>query len=61
VTKAIAQILDEVERLSQSEQKELRQLICERVPMSDDLSDDDYASLAASSFRSLDQEEAPGA
>ena len=61
MTKAIAQILTEVERLSQSEQKKLRQLICERVPMSDDLSDEDFASLAASSFRSLDQEEDAGA
>jgi hypothetical protein len=57
MTQAIAQILIEVERLSLPEQVELRQLICERVPMSDDLTDDDFAALAAASFRALDEEE----
>jgi hypothetical protein len=57
MTQAIAQILIEVERLSLPEQVELRQLICERVPLSDDLTDDDFAALAAASFRALDEEE----
>ena len=57
MTQAIARILNEVEQLSTSEKSELRRLICERVPMSDDLSDDDFAALAAESFRALDQEE----
>jgi len=40
----------------------LRRAIVERVPMSDDLADDDFAALAAASFRALDKEEdAPGA
>jgi len=58
MTQAIVQILNEVERLSPREQVELRQKICERVPMSEDLTDDDFAALAAASFRALDEEEA---
>ena len=61
MTQAVAQILSEVERLSRAEQSELRQRICERVPMSDDLTDEDFAALAAASFRALDEEEAAGA
>ena len=57
MTQAIARILNEVEQLSSSEKSQLRHLICERVPMSDDLTDDDYAALAAESFRALDEEE----
>jgi hypothetical protein len=61
MTQAVAQILSEVERLSRAEQSELRQHICERVPMTDDPTDEDFAALAAASFRALDEEEAAGA
>ena len=57
MTQAVARILDEVEHLSEPERKELRRAIVERVPMSDDLTDDDFGVLAAASFRSLDEEE----
>ncbi|MGO8678074.1 MAG: hypothetical protein ACLQVX_19700 [Limisphaerales bacterium] len=60
MTQPVAQILSEVERLSHAEQSELRQRICERVLMSDDLTDEDFATLAAASFRALDEEEAAG-
>jgi hypothetical protein len=61
MTQAVAQILSEVERLSRTEQADLRRRICECVPMSDDLTDEDFAALAAASFRALDEEEAAGA
>jgi hypothetical protein len=61
MTQAVVQILSEVERLSRAEQVDLRRRICERVPMSEDLTDDDFAALAAASFRVLDEEEAAGA
>jgi hypothetical protein len=38
----------------------LRRQIVERIPMSDDLTDDDFAALGAASFRALDEEEAQG-
>ena len=57
MTQAVAHILDEVEHLSEIERRELRHAIVERVPMSDDLSDEDFGALAAASFRTLDQEE----
>jgi hypothetical protein len=37
---------------------ELRRHIVEHLLMSDDLTDDDFATLAAASFRALDEEEA---
>ena len=58
MTAAVARIIDEVEHLSPSERVELRRQIVQRVPMSDDLTDDDFAALAAESFRALDDEEA---
>jgi hypothetical protein len=58
MTQAVASILEKVERLSEPERRELRQAIVERVPMTDDLTDDDFAALAAASFRALDKEEA---
>jgi hypothetical protein len=61
MTQAVAQILKEMEQLSVTERKELRRAIMERVPMSEDLTDDDFAALAAASFRALDEEEARGA
>jgi hypothetical protein len=57
MTQAVAQILGEVENLSDTERQQLRRAIVERVPMSDDLTDDDFAALAAASFRALDDEE----
>ena len=58
MTQAVTHILAEVEQLTLSERTELRRAILERVPVSDDLTDDDFASLAAEMFRSLDEEEA---
>ncbi len=57
MTQAVAQILGEFERLSEPERREVRHAIVQRVPMSDDLTDDDFAALAAASFRALDEEE----
>ena len=57
MTQAVAQILSEFEHLSDTERRELRRVIVERVPMSGELTDDDYGSLAAASFRALDEEE----
>jgi hypothetical protein len=57
VTQAVTQILSEFEQLSEKERQELRRAIVERVPMSDDLTDDDLAALAAASFHALDEEE----
>ena len=58
---AVAQILREVEQLSDRERVELRRALVERIPLSDDLTDADFAALAAASFRALDEEEARGA
>jgi len=57
MTQAVAQILGEVEQLSKEERQQLRHAIVEQVPMSDELTDDDFAALAAASFRALDEEE----
>ena len=57
MTQAVTHILGEVESLSEIERWELRRAIVERIPMSADLTDDDFAALAAESFRALDQEE----
>lgn len=57
MTQAVAHILGEVKQLSESERRELRNAIIELVPMSEDLTDEDFAALAAASFRSLDEEE----
>lgn len=58
MTQAVSHILAEVEQLSAPERIELRRAIVEHVPMSDDLTDDDFAALAADMFRTLDEEEA---
>ena len=58
MTAAVAQILNEVRQLSPQERVELRRRIVEDIPMSDDLTDDDFAALAAESFHALDEEEA---
>ena len=57
MTQAVAHILDEVSRLSPPECVELRRAIVERIPMSDDLTDDDFAALGADMFRMLDRDE----
>ena len=56
-TQAVAQIPGEFDQISDMERKELRPTIVERVPMSEDPTDDDFASLAAASFWALDEEE----
>jgi hypothetical protein len=58
MTQAVAHILDEFEHLSETERRELRKTIVARVPVSDDLTEDDFGALAAASFRALDEEEA---
>ena len=58
MTTAVAHIIEEVEHLTGPERVELRRHIVEHTPMSDDLTDDDFAALAAASFRALDEEEA---
>ena len=58
MTAAVAHILDEFQQLTPDERIELRRRIVESVQMSDDLTDEDFAALAAESFRALDDEEA---
>ena len=53
---AVAHIVKEVEHLTEAERAELYRVILRRVA-SDDLTDDDFAALAAESFRALDAEE----
>lgn len=57
MTQAVAHILDEIEQLSEQERRDVRRAVVERVPMSADLTDNDFAALAADSFRELDWEE----
>ena len=61
MTQAVAHILGEFDQLSEGERRELCRAIIQRVPVSDDLTDEDFATLAAASFRALDEEEARGA
>ena len=56
MTQAVAHILGEIEQLSEPERREVRRAVVERIPMSEDLTDDDFAALAADSFRALDRE-----
>jgi hypothetical protein len=56
MTQAVAQILGEVEQLSKEARQQLWPAIVEQVPMSDDLTADDFAAPAAASFRALDAE-----
>ena len=58
MTAAVTQIIHQVEQLSRAEQVELRRRLLEQIPMSADLTDDDFAALAAESFKRLDDEEA---
>jgi len=57
MTQTVAHILNEVEQLSPPERVELRRAIVERVPMSDDLTDGDFAALASDMYPRLDEEE----
>ncbi len=57
MTAAVAHILEEVQQLTPSERVEVRRRIVEGIPMSDDLTDEDFSALAAESFRALDEEE----
>ena len=57
MTAAVSHILSAIEDLTEAERRELRHAVIERVEMSGDLTDDDFAALAAQSFRMLDQEE----
>ncbi len=50
MTAAVAQILDEFQQLTPAERVEVRHRIVEIVPMSGDLTDDDFAALATDSF-----------
>jgi len=61
MTAAVARIVEEIEVLTNGEKLELRREILDRMPWSEDLADEDYATLAAASFRALDEEEAGGA
>ena len=59
MTTAVAHIIEEVERLSVPERIELRRLLAARIPMTEDLTEDDFATIAAETFSLLDSEEAP--
>jgi hypothetical protein len=52
---AVAHIVEELEHLTEAERAELYRVILRRVA-SEDLTDDDFAALAAESFRVLDAE-----
>jgi hypothetical protein len=58
MTTALAHIIDEVERLSVPERIELRRHLATRIPMTGDLTEDDFATIAAETFSLLDSEEA---
>lgn len=58
MTQAVAHILDQVGHLSADERVELRRALVDSVPMSEDLTEEDFAMLAAEMFRRLDEEEA---
>ncbi|MEI6873206.1 MAG: hypothetical protein WCL08_13080 [Verrucomicrobiota bacterium] len=58
MTTAVAHIIDEVERLSLPERIELRRLLAQRIPMTEDLTEDDFATIASETFSLLDSEEA---
>jgi hypothetical protein len=58
MTKAVAHIISELDELSPSELAEVCRAIVERTGMTDDLTEDDFGTLAAEMFRRLDQEEA---
>ena len=57
MTTAMAHIMGEVGRLSLPERIELRRLLAARIPMTGDLTEDDFATIAAETFSLLDSEE----
>ena len=59
MTQAVTDLLAEIERLSPPERVEFCRAVVERIPMSDDLTDDDFAALASDMFRTLDVEKEP--
>jgi hypothetical protein len=58
VTAAVSHILEEVAQLSEAEQRDLRRAIVAKVAMTNDLTEDDFATLAAERFREMDEEDA---
>ena len=58
MSEASANILEMFQQLTPDERVEVRRRINESVPMTDDFTDEEFASLAAESFRALDDEEA---
>ncbi len=54
---AASRVLRDFEKLTDDDQRAIRRVIVEQVPVSDDLTDDDYAALAAAAFRALGEEE----
>ena len=58
VTAALARIMDEVERVPVPERTELLRHLATRIPMTGDLTEDDFAIIAAETFSLLDSEEA---
>lgn len=61
MTAALAHIVEEIEVLTPIEKIQLRRHIVERIPWSEDLTEDDYTALSAASFQALDEEEGWGA
>ena len=61
MTAAVAHSIDAVGHLTPPERVALRRQLVAHVPLSDDLTDDDFAALGAASFRALDEKEAPRA
>ncbi len=57
MTPNVIRILKEVEQLSPPDRQELCCATAERIPISDDLTDDDFAVLPADMLRVLDEEE----
>jgi hypothetical protein len=48
--------MEEFERLSVPERIKLRRLLAARLPMTEDLTEDDFATIAAETFSILDAE-----
>lgn len=58
MTQAVAKIHAAVEQLSALDRVEFRRAIVERIPVSDDLTDEYFAALAADMLRTLDAADA---
>jgi hypothetical protein len=57
MTAALARIVEEIEVLTPVEKIELRRHIVERIPLSEDLNEDDYVALSAAALQALDEED----